>query len=84
VLTVTTDQNVVVANSPSSPLPQWLDVSTTPNLTVVSVVQVSPTEVALTFSGTIHQGDVIQIPDNDGSIRTYLGGFVQPGNYVAP
>jgi hypothetical protein len=84
VLTVNFDQQVSVNNLSSSPLPGWLDVSQTPNLVVVSVVQDSPTQVSLTFSGIIQAGDIIKIPDMDSPIRTYIAGFVNPGNYTAP
>lgn len=84
VLTVNFDQIVSVNTLSTAPLAGWRDVSQTPNLTVVSMVQVSPTQVALTFSGTIVPGDVIKIPDMDPSIRTQLGGYVNPGDYVAP
>jgi hypothetical protein len=84
VLTVNFDQIVSVQTQHNAPLPGWVDVSRTPNLTVVSVAQVTSTQVALTFDGTVVPGDVIQIPDEDVSIRTSLAGFVQPGVYTAP
>jgi hypothetical protein len=84
VLTVNFDQQVSVNTLSTAPLPTWTDASTVPPLTVVKVVQDSPTQVSLTFSGTIQPSDVIKIVDNDASIRTYLGGFVNPGNYSAP
>jgi hypothetical protein len=84
VLTVNFDQQVSVNTLSSAPKPTWQDVTQSPPLTVVAVVQDSPTQVSLTFSGTIQPGDVIVIFDLDYSIRTGLGGFVNPGAYTAP
>lgn len=84
VLTVDFDHQVSVNTSPGSTLPNWTDVSQSPNLVVVAVQQISPTRVLLTFNGSIAAGDTIKIADIDPPIRSFLGGFVQPGDYLAP
>lgn len=84
VLTVNFDQIVSVQMQHNAPLPAWTDVSRSPVLTVIAVAQITSTQVALTFNGTVVPGDQIQIPDEDVSIRTQLAGFVQPGLYTAP
>jgi hypothetical protein len=84
VLTVNFDMQVSLNTGQFGSAVNWRDASQTPELTVVSAVQTSPTQIALTFNGTIQPGDIFVIPDDGMAIRTWGGGFVQPGNYVAP
>jgi hypothetical protein len=83
-LSVDFDMIVSVQTQLNAPLPGWVDGTTTPNLRVLAVIQIAPTQVLLTFSGLITPGDTINIPDLDPAIRTSIGGFVQPGFYIVP
>jgi len=48
--------------------------------TVVSMAQVSATEVDLTFDGDV-EDTTMRVAENDPGIRTNAGGFVPAGTY---
>lgn len=83
-LTVSFDQPITVSTGSGAVLPGWLDTTTTPHRTVISVSVIDSTTITLTFSGTVTAADAIVVPQNDPAIRTAQGGFVQPGSYAAP
>lgn len=82
VLTINFDVAVSLQSLANKPLPAWTDA--TQGLVVTAAVQTSPTQIVLTFSGTVQPGDTIHVPDLDPPIRTAQGGFVNPGNYTVP
>lgn len=75
VVTIDTDQPVVV-NS----VPQWpLSTGELP----ASFVQVSPTQFTLTYAvGGVATG--ITIPDRSPAVRSNTKGYVAPGSYLFP
>jgi hypothetical protein len=83
-VTVNFDMQVSVYSQIATTQCGWVDASQSPNLTVLNVIQLSPTQVVLIFSGLVQAGDAIKVPSDDPVIRTYHGGYVQAGDYTAP
>lgn len=79
VVVVNFDRMVQVIQPAGGDPPGWTD--TTASKAATAATLITPTQVEITFAGTVSASDLVTVPQSDITIRTPQGGYVQAGTY---